>query len=289
MRRSKGFKSSGRTRFYGFTLVEILVVISIIALLLAVMIPVLAKAKEIGNRIVCENHLKTLCMANCVYANQNNHFYVPVRATYGSWLQNKSFRKIIDVDSYKDKNTKDGMALDLPDAFLCPSDKISITAGGNRLSGVLLSYGYNYTDWETSDWTGSVTSSTTNLGHKADRLIQSSAKLAFTDSVDWWVVWRSADYSGAEPPHNKLICWDTLHQANIKTYKGDPPGTNRMDGPTIFRHNEGANVGFYDGHAEYLKKQAFFVIGDRLANPRRPGMWVGDLPTYLKNGANRGR
>jgi prepilin-type N-terminal cleavage/methylation domain-containing protein/prepilin-type processing-associated H-X9-DG protein len=267
----------------GFTLVELLVVITVIALLLAVMVPILSKAKEIGNRIICANHLKTFCMANCVYANQNSHFYVPVRDANGCWLQNKSFRKIIAVDSYRDdKTTKINMdrPLDLPDAYLCPSDKISIKAGGNIKSGVLLSYGYNYTDWETSSWSGGFTS-ITSLGHRADKIIQPSATLAFADSIDWWISWRAADYSGVEHPGKG--CWNTLGQANIQTYKD-----NGYNGPVIFRHNQGANAGFYDGHAKYLKKQEFFIIGDRQTSPRHPGMWVGDMATYLKSGSGRG-
>ena len=56
----------------GFTLVELLVVISIIALLMAILLPALARAREQGKRIVCLSNLKQLTLAWMTYASANN-------------------------------------------------------------------------------------------------------------------------------------------------------------------------------------------------------------------------
>lgn len=56
----------------GFTLVELLVVISIIALLLAILMPTLSSAREQGRTIVCGTHMKELAVSWMVYAMNNN-------------------------------------------------------------------------------------------------------------------------------------------------------------------------------------------------------------------------
>jgi prepilin-type N-terminal cleavage/methylation domain-containing protein/prepilin-type processing-associated H-X9-DG protein len=58
----------------GFTLIELLVVIAIIAILAAILMPVLEQAEEKGYRITCINNLKQLLLANNMYANDNNQF-----------------------------------------------------------------------------------------------------------------------------------------------------------------------------------------------------------------------
>lgn len=56
----------------GFTLVELLVVISVIALLLAVLLPALTKAKEAARCTVCATNLKNYGTALYAYTSSNN-------------------------------------------------------------------------------------------------------------------------------------------------------------------------------------------------------------------------
>ena len=56
-------------RSKGFTLIELLVVIAIIALLLALLFPVLRSARELGQRAVCLSNLRQLTLAWIAYAD----------------------------------------------------------------------------------------------------------------------------------------------------------------------------------------------------------------------------
>ena len=59
-------------RHKAFTLVELLVVIAIIAMLMAILLPAMTKAREQGKRIVCLSNLRQLTIAWTAYAQMNN-------------------------------------------------------------------------------------------------------------------------------------------------------------------------------------------------------------------------
>ncbi len=264
-----------------FTLVELLVVISIIALLLAVLMPALNKAREQGRRVVCLNHIKSLLLSMDVYASSNNGWYVPLVSTAAAagpssqsqinpyiWLTNLAFRKITGVKDAEKANTSYASTIEFPDKFYCPSDEIAKLRKKSD-KGVLVSYGYNAEDWWGTSATPANSFPTsipkgTTYGHKQLQIKSASNKLIFADSVDWWIIWMGANYKQG---------WDVVGQKQREAY-----AAVGVVGPVVYRHSEGAPIGFYDGHCSYMKKDKVFIN----ANPTQPtrfwkdatGMWT---------------
>ena len=68
----------------GFTLIELMVVIGIIAILMALLMPALKHAKESAVRVVCLNQLRQLMTATHVYAGDNLGLF-PTRKNYAGY------------------------------------------------------------------------------------------------------------------------------------------------------------------------------------------------------------
>ena len=70
----------------GFTLVELLVTIGVIAILASLLFPALSAAKAKANRIKCMNNLRQVNLALTMYAGDNDGQIPPRRRTPNTWV-----------------------------------------------------------------------------------------------------------------------------------------------------------------------------------------------------------
>ncbi|MCP4246982.1 MAG: type II secretion system protein [bacterium] len=67
----------------GFTLVELLVVVSIIALLIAILLPSMQRARKQARTVVCQSNMRSLMQAIYVYANNHEDRLVTAGLAHG--------------------------------------------------------------------------------------------------------------------------------------------------------------------------------------------------------------
>lgn len=106
---SSAFRASGPSRPCGFTLIELLVVITVIAILAALLLPVLARGKELARTTACSNNIRQLGLA-AANAALDHEGHMP---NFRNWLY-KDVGKLKTGELYPYMTSKE--------AYLCPTD-----------------------------------------------------------------------------------------------------------------------------------------------------------------------
>jgi prepilin-type N-terminal cleavage/methylation domain-containing protein len=81
----KSAKLSRATNAGGFTLLELLVVVGVIAVLIAVQVPVLAGGKSQSKIAMCASHVRQLALSCQIYANENGNRLPVLNGGGASW------------------------------------------------------------------------------------------------------------------------------------------------------------------------------------------------------------
>jgi prepilin-type N-terminal cleavage/methylation domain-containing protein/prepilin-type processing-associated H-X9-DG protein len=249
----------------GFTLVELLIVLAIIAILSAMLLPVLARAQATARRGACESNLRQLGVAAELYwsDNRGNCFYyasVPMikdgmngaRWWFG-WLQGTSV-----PEGQRAFDLSEGVLfpyLSGSDVRLCPSPVWAAPQFKPKGRDVIFSYGCNRYLSPTK------AAGLANL----NRISRPADTVVFADAAQ-----VNTFQPPASPTHPKFEEFYYLDlQTNYVNFNNQPNGH--------FRHTQKANAAFVDGHVELQEP----VPGS--FDKRLPGEFIGQLrPEILK-------
>jgi len=274
---------SKQTRRKGFTLVELLVVIGIIALLISILLPSLNRARETANRVKCGSNMRQIGQAIQLYANENKGNYPRTIYTVGSGANCKWDARTtsVAVDPFTDNvakaNINDvGQAMFLlirtqditPEVFICPSsndekDTYNSTAGSSAQSKTNFSAQKNLSYSMANPYPDS-------------NAVNNSYKLNATTGAEFAIC---ADKNPAGAPN-----YTGLTTANEVSSQKDMQLANSPN-----HQGQGENVLYGDGHAEFQqnpfcgsKRDCIYTASPN--SPANPGQVTTNKQNPTANG-----
>ncbi|MCI0744810.1 MAG: type II secretion system GspH family protein [Verrucomicrobia subdivision 3 bacterium] len=224
-----------------FTLIELLVLIAVIAMLAAILLPVLSRVKDTAARVQCLNNVKQIGHAVFLYTEDHEDFF-PLVEDWPAFGGRRGTTGVYNSNAYdptnRPLNEYVGYQLEV---FHCPRDK------GDALNGVNLplweAYGNSY-------------------------IMQLGASSFRTQYI---LAMRNGTYG---PP----VRVSTIHRTENKIVVSEWPfHANRplTDSRTQW-HNRGQvrafNIYFADSHADYFKFPSTYGPADE---------WIAPDPAYL--------
>lgn len=204
----------------GFTLVELLTVISIFGILTAILIPVVGNIRESASTSQCASNLRSMQIANQLYAGQNNGRYLTAAffddsgSYQGDWHSNNDFFEILTSITTEPGDREYG---EWNEAMCCPS---LASLNPDNAGRIHHNYAMNYVGQSWGQ----------NVVLYANSLSDPAATVAFADANDWLVY-------------------------NLQGYNVSMDENGQLSGHLAFRHNDHANVVYFDGHVESISRE----------------------------------
>ena len=221
-----------------FTLIELLVVIAIISILAALLLPALKEAKKTAHQTSCLSKIRQMKAASFMYASDFNEWFLPIYTYFNktppgtgttTWAEDENTRQYLSLKPYKTV-----YYAEVPGDMTCEDATYTRSLPNpNGSVNIRSSYGMNYTEFMDPSfpdpWLYAATNYPTFVVYKVSKVKNPSVKMAWADSLS-----------------------PSIWSAGSSGYVGEQyPSPNDQ---IAYRHRNGANIAFYDGHGDNLKR-----------------------------------
>lgn len=235
---------SRKRHWPAFTLIELLVVTAIIAVLAAIIVPVVLRAKERGAQTACLSNVRQIALATLMYVDEWGDM---------PWGNPEILPHFVRL----------GLMNDSGPTLKCPKFSPRIRPVYQKYNnGYALNSCLFRTRWENP----------TTIERPSSTVLVAEATVLAKNIGQWN---EEYEYSGLLPGPDCLFWTDSYN-------KNDGFGIADQFGCT--RHNGGANYALADGHIKYLRPtQIRFWESWQIEGPcpmKKPGRWVNESSQF---------